>query len=70
MEDAETGEQLYVDTSDKKFRQRFQAAAQQREAELNLAFKRAGVDSLSLSTEDDLVKAIIGFVKSRQERRK
>ena len=70
MEDAETGEQLYVDTSDKKFRQRFQAAAQQREAQLNLAFKRAGVDSLSLSTEDDLVKAIIGFVKSRQERRK
>ena len=70
MEDAETGEQLYVDTSDKKFRQRFQEAAQQREAELNLAFKRAGVDSLSLSTEDDLVKAIIGFVKLRQERRK
>jgi uncharacterized protein (DUF58 family) len=70
MEDAETGEQLYVDTSDKKFRQRFQAAAQQREAQLNLAFNRAGVDALSLSTEDDLVKAIIGFVKSRQGRRK
>ena len=70
MEDAETGEQLYVDTSDKKFRQRFQAAAQQREAELNLAFKRAGVNSLSLSTEDDLVKAIIGFVKSRPGSRK
>ncbi len=33
MEDAETGEQLYVDTHDKKFRQRFQAAAQQREAD-------------------------------------
>ena len=70
MEDAETGEQLYVDTSDKKFRQRFQEAAQQREAQLNLAFKRAGVDALSLSTEDDLVKAIIGFIKSRQARRK
>ncbi len=70
MEDAETCEQLYVDTSDKKFRQRFQKAAEQREAQLNLAFKRAGVDALSLSTEDDLVKAIIGFVKSRQVRRK
>jgi hypothetical protein len=32
MEDAETGEQLYVDTHDKKFRQRFREAAQQREA--------------------------------------
>ena len=70
MEDAETGEQLYVDTSDKKFRKRFQEVAKQREAKLNLAFKRAGVDALALSTEDDLVKAIIGFVKLRQERRK
>src|SRR5512134_744744 len=44
MEDAETGEQLYVDTHDKKFRQRFYAAAQKREADLNTAFKRVGVD--------------------------
>ena len=58
MEDAETGEQLYVDTSDRKFRKRFQKAANKREAELNLAFKRAGVDALALSTEDDLIKTI------------
>ena len=32
MEDAETGEQLYVDTHDTEFRQRFHEAAQQREA--------------------------------------
>jgi len=70
MEDAETGEQLYVDTSDRRFRQRFQEAAEQREAQLNLAFKHAGVDVLSLSTEDDLVKAIIGFAKARQTRQK
>jgi uncharacterized protein (DUF58 family) len=70
MEDAETGEQLYVDTSDRKFRQRFQEAAERREAELNLAFKRAGVDALSLSTEDDLIKAIIGFAEMRQAHRK
>lgn len=70
MEDAETGEQLYVDTHDKKFRQRFYAAAQKREADLNTAFKRAGVDTLSLSTEDDLVRAILRFAKERQQRRK
>ena len=57
MEDAETGEQLYVDTSDRKFRKRFQEAANKRETELNLAFKRAGVDALALSTEDDLGKS-------------
>jgi uncharacterized protein (DUF58 family) len=70
MEDAETGEQLYVDTHDRKFRQRFQGAAQRREAALNEAFKRAGVDALSLSTEEDLVRAIVRFATLRQQRRK
>ena len=70
MEDAETGEQLYVDTHDKKFRQRFQAAAQRREAALNETFKRAGVDLLSLSTEEDLVRAIVRFATLRQQRRR
>ena len=68
MEDAETGEQLYVDTHDRKFRQRFQEAAQQRQAELAESFKRAGVDALSLSTEEDLVRAIVRFAKLRKRR--
>jgi len=70
MEDAETGEQLFVDTHDKKFRGRFHDAAQRREAELSAAFKRAGVDALSLSTEDDLVRAIVRFARQRKQRRK
>jgi uncharacterized protein (DUF58 family) len=70
MEDAETGEQLFVDTHDKKFRQRFFEAARQREVALSEAFKRAGVDALSLSTEEDLVQAIVRFAKLRQQRRK
>jgi uncharacterized protein (DUF58 family) len=69
IEDAETGEQLYVDTHDKGFRQRFQEAATRREADLTEAFKRSGVDALSLSTEDDLVRAIVRFAKMRQQRR-
>ncbi len=69
MEDAETGEQLYVDTHDKRFRQRFRDAALQREAALQETFKRAGVDALSLSTEEDLVRAIARFAKSRQRRK-
>jgi uncharacterized protein (DUF58 family) len=69
MEDAETGEQLYVDTHDKKFRQRFDSTSQKREAALLQAFKRAGVQSLSLSTQEDLVRAIVRFVKLRQARR-
>lgn len=70
MEDAETGEQLYVDTHDRRFRQRFQEAAQRRAAELNEAFKRSGVDALSLSTEEDLIRAIVRFATLRQQRRK
>ena len=70
MEDAETGEQLYVDTHDRKFRQRFEEAAQRREVNLKQAFKRAGVDALSLSTEEDMVRAIVRFATLRQQRRK
>jgi uncharacterized protein (DUF58 family) len=70
MEDSETGEQLYVDTHDKEFRRRFTEAARQRESALKQAFKHAGVDVLSLSTEEDLVRAIVGFATLRQQRRK
>jgi len=70
MEDSETGEQLYVDTHDKKFRTRFSEAALQREARLNEVFKHAGVDLLSLSTSDDLVRAIVRFAALRQQHRK
>ncbi len=70
MEDAETGEQLYVDTHDKRFRQRFAEAARQREAGLEQSFRRAGVDMLSLSTDDELVAAIVRFANLRKQRRK
>jgi len=70
MEDSETGEQLYVDTHDKKFRSRFREAAQRREAALNQVFRHAGVDVLSLSTEGDLVRAIMRLAALRRQRRK
>ncbi|MFL7869385.1 MAG: DUF58 domain-containing protein [Anaerolineales bacterium] len=70
IEDAETGEQMYIDTHERGFRQRFQQAALEREAHLTEAFKRSGVDALSLSTEEDMVRAIVRFAKLRQQRRK
>jgi uncharacterized protein (DUF58 family) len=70
MEDAETGEQLFVDTHDPKFRKRFFEVAQRREEQLKTTFKRAGVDALSLSTEEDLVRAIVRFAKQRKQQRK
>ncbi len=70
MEDAETGEQLWVDTADKGFRQRFAEEAQRREANLNESFKRAGVAVLSLSTEEDLVRSIVKFATLRKRKAK
>jgi uncharacterized protein (DUF58 family) len=69
MEDAETGEQLYVDTGDKGFRRRFAEAAQSREEAVNGAFRRAGVEAVSLSTDEDLVRAIIRMATLRRRRR-
>ncbi len=70
MEDAETHEQLFVDTHDRKFRQRFGEIARRREAELNAIFGHAGVDMLPISTEGDLLGDIIRFATRRKERRK
>jgi uncharacterized protein (DUF58 family) len=70
MEDAETGERLYVDTHDRTFRKRFQEANRRRETMLSDTFKRAGVDALSLSTEEDMVRAIVRFATLRQQHRR
>jgi uncharacterized protein (DUF58 family) len=70
MEDAETGEQLYVDTGNAGFRRRFQEAAQSREQEIGEAFRRAGVEAVSLSTDDDLVRAIVRMAMLRRRRRR
>ncbi len=69
MQDAETGEQLYVDTHDRWFRQRFSEAAQHRQVGLDAAFRSAAVDLLSLSTEDDLVRAIVAFAARRRQQK-
>jgi hypothetical protein len=68
VQDAETGEQIFVDTHDKGFRRRFEAAAKAHETELRSAFANAGVDALELATNDDLVDAILRFADLRKRR--
>jgi uncharacterized protein (DUF58 family) len=68
IRDAETGEQLLVDTHDAGFRKRFARIAAQREAELRQTLARAGVDTLELSTDDDLAGAIMRFTDLRKRR--
>jgi len=68
VQDAETGEQIFVDTHDRAFRKRFAEAAARRETELRGAFRQAGVDALELSTDGDLVDAILRFADLRKRR--
>jgi uncharacterized protein (DUF58 family) len=68
IQDAETGEQLFVDTHDAAFRERFMQAAEQHERELRGALTHAGVDTLELATDDDLVDAIMRFAEMRRQR--
>ena len=68
IRDAETGEQMLVDTHDAGFRKRFARIAAQREADLRQAFVQAGVDTLELSTDDDLVQAVLRFADLRKRR--
>lgn len=68
IRDSETGEQLLVDTHDAGFRKRFARIAAQREAELREGFVRAAVDALELSTDGDLVDAVVRFTEMRKRR--
>ena len=68
IRDAETGEQIVVDTHDKGFRQRFARIAAQREAQLRESLARAGVDTLELATDEDLADAVLRFVDMRERR--
>ena len=68
MRDAESGEQILVDTHDAGFRKRFARIAAQREAQLRESLVKAGVDALELSTDGDLVDAIVRFTELRKRR--
>jgi uncharacterized protein (DUF58 family) len=69
VEDAETGEQLLVDTSDKELRRRLHAAGVERGQALHQATARAGVDLYTIATDDDLVPAFVRMAESRRRRR-
>ncbi|MGQ0525615.1 MAG: DUF58 domain-containing protein [Betaproteobacteria bacterium] len=68
VEDAETGEQLFVDTHDGTFRRRFAALAAEREGALRAALADAGADCIELSTADDLVDTLLRFIRLRKRR--
>jgi len=69
LQDAETGEQIYVDTGDRAFRRRFEEAAAAREAAITAGFRRAGIEAVTFSTDEDLVRSIVRMATLRKKRR-
>lgn len=67
FQDAESGEQVFVDTHDRGFRQRFTEAAVERDESLRAIFHKAGVDVVELATDDDVLDAMLRFAALRKQ---
>jgi uncharacterized protein (DUF58 family) len=69
VEDAETGEQLVIDSSDPLLRARVSAQVGERDASLAAGMRRAGVPIHRIGTDADLATALIDVVMSTKRRR-
>lgn len=68
LEDAETGEQIEINTADRTTRVRFSGLAQAHEAELNRTLRRNNIDAISLRTGENYLPALRSFFKQRERR--
>lgn len=69
VEDAETGEQIFVDTNDAGFQQRLRAAADERQAALAAGARSAGTELFTVATDEDLARALLRISELRRRRR-
>ena len=69
LQDAESGEQIFVDTMDPALRARFASLVEERDDAMFAAFIHAGVPALELATDDDLLDALLRFVELRKRQR-
>jgi uncharacterized protein (DUF58 family) len=68
LEDAETGEQIEINTGDRGARARFNALAETQRAELNRTLRRANIDAIALRTGENYLPALRSFFKQRERR--
>jgi uncharacterized protein (DUF58 family) len=68
VEDAETGEQLFIDAADPAFRERYAAIAEEQETALIEGLGRSGADIVELATDDDLLQALLRLSDLRRQR--
>ncbi len=68
IEDAESGAQVELDTSDPSVRRGYAELAADRRKTLNKAIRSAGVDLLDLSTDQSYVPPLLNFFGNRRRR--
>ncbi|WP_165155083.1 DUF58 domain-containing protein [Parabacteroides sp. ZJ-118] len=65
IKDAETGKEQWIDSSSTRVRAAYKEWWEKRQAKMNDTFKKCRVDSVSVRTEDDYVKALIALFDKR-----
>ncbi len=63
--DAETGHEMYIDTSDRKLREAHRAYWEKRQKMLSGIFQKSNVDNISIATNEDYVKALLQLFAMR-----
>lgn len=66
IKDAESGGEMWLNTSSKSVRKDYADWWRARQEEMNIAFKQSSVDNISVSTEDDYVKALLQLFQKRR----
>jgi len=64
VKDAETGERLWIDTSNERVRTQYARDWNQRQKRLESLFTRTGVREVSIRTDEDFVKALMRLFNS------
>ena len=66
VKDAESGELIWMDTSNRKVRENYAAHFRQNSGYFKKTFAKCGVDTVSIRTDEPYVKALLKFFKKRK----
>ena len=68
IHDSETGENTWIDTTSKKNRDKFQKNSVEKLDKFSIKCKNIGFDLLQINTDDDYIKFLMQFFRSRAKR--
>ena len=68
IHDSETGENTWIDTTNKKIRDKFQKNSIEKLNSFSKKCKNIGFDLIQISTDDDYIKFLMQFFRSRANR--